>query len=109
MDWPKIRLILKNPQFLPKQAYIQVISWSFSPNFTIIGLKLTIFISSLIFGQSTFFATVSMIGHFSKTRHKPLAQNIIDFLDVKLTQPEAILGSLSSISSRVIPKFSMLS
>ena len=46
-----------------------------------------------------------MIGHFSKTRHKPLAQNIIDFLDVKLTQPEAILGSLSSISISSVLNF----
>ena len=57
MDWPKVRLMIKNPQFLPNQADVKTIlptheSVIFT-KFVIIKLK------KWIFCESTFFATVS--------------------------------------------------
>ena len=58
VDWPKIRLIIKNPQFLHNQADIQailpthelVIFTKFHNNW----IEIEDFFNSLIFGQSSF-------------------------------------------------------
>ena len=49
---------------------MSLMSWSYSPCFIIIGLKMWIFIISFIFCQSTFFATVSIQQYFRISNKK---------------------------------------
>ena len=56
--WPKVSLIRKTRNL--HRIYIKLTHEFVVLSFIIIGLKVLVFIDSLIFGQSTFFATVSI-------------------------------------------------